>query len=181
MKLAQAEEQLHQLNPHIVKSVLAPTTDFPICTSGKVTETPRKIDFGGQRDLIREFIQGCVNTLGGYKKNFVCTRTQEKGAVTPTRDWPRCACEYPVVSDGGLGWQWSTAGQRHWIKQCLHKAFWKNLHYLPHNLVLGQKIGREHSPTFQQKIGLKIYWTWPCHQNNIQIPPQSVSPIRKLS
>ena len=87
MKLAQAAEQLHQLNPHIVKSVLGPTTDFPICTSGKVTETPSKIDFGGHRDLIRELIQGCVNTLGGYKKkNFVCTRTQEKGAVTPTRD-----------------------------------------------------------------------------------------------
>ena len=72
MKLAQAAEQLHQLNPHIVKSVLGPTTDFPICTSGKVTETPSKIDFGGHRDLIRELIQGCVNTLGGYKKKTLC-------------------------------------------------------------------------------------------------------------
>ena len=26
----------------------------------------------------------------------------------------------------------------------------------------GQTTGREHSPTYQQKIGLKIYWAWPC-------------------
>ena len=31
------------------------------------------------------------------------------------------------------------------------------LHYLHHSLVLGQITGREHSPTLQQKIGLKIY------------------------
>ena len=32
------------------------------------------------------------------------------------------------------------------------------LHYLHHSLVSGQTTGREHSPTHQQKIGLKIYW-----------------------
>ena len=26
----------------------------------------------------------------------------------------------------------------------------------------GQTTGREHSPVYQQKIGLKIYWAWPC-------------------
>ena len=30
------------------------------------------------------------------------------------------------------------------------------LHYLHHSLVPGQTTGREHSPTHQQKIGLKI-------------------------
>ena len=34
------------------------------------------------------------------------------------------------------------------------------LHYLHHSLVSGQTTGREHSLTHQQKIGLKIYWTW---------------------
>ena len=29
------------------------------------------------------------------------------------------------------------------------------------SLVSGQTTGREHSPTHQQKIGLKIYWAWP--------------------
>ena len=39
------------------------------------------------------------------------------------------------------------------------------LHYLRHSLVPGQIIGREQSPTHQQKIGLKIYWACPLHQN----------------
>ena len=32
----------------------------------------------------------------------------------------------------------------------------------------------------QQKLGLKIYWHGPIHQNRTQFPHQSVSPIRKL-
>ena len=32
-------------------------------------------------------------TLGRCKQNLVHTRAQEKGAVTPTRDWIRLACE----------------------------------------------------------------------------------------
>ena len=36
------------------------------------------------------------------------------------------------------------------------------LHYLHHSMTSGQATGREHSPTHQQKMGLKIYWTWPC-------------------
>ena len=35
------------------------------------------------------------------------------------------------------------------------------LHYLHHSLTSGQIKGREHIPTFQQKIGLKIYRAWP--------------------
>ena len=35
------------------------------------------------------------------------------------------------------------------------------LHYLHHSLASGQKAGRAHRPTHQQKIGLKIYWAWP--------------------
>ena len=31
-----------------------------------------------------------------------------------------------------------------------------------HSLASGQTTGREHSPTHQQKIGLKICWAWPC-------------------
>ena len=30
------------------------------------------------------------------------------------------------------------------------------------SLASGQTTGREHSPAHQQKIGLKIYWAWPC-------------------
>ena len=53
------------------------------------------------------------------------------------------------------------------------------LHHLHGSLASGQTTGREHSPAHQQKIGFKIYWAW-AHQNKIQFPPQSVSPIRKL-
>ena len=45
MKPAQTAEQLYQLNPHTVKNVLGPTTDFPTWASGKETETPGEIDF----------------------------------------------------------------------------------------------------------------------------------------
>ena len=40
-------------------------------------------------------------TLGGHKKNLVCTRTQEKGAVTPEEndpDLPVSVQESPVVA-----------------------------------------------------------------------------------
>ena len=37
-----------------------------------------------------------------------------------------------------------------------------HLHYLHHSLAPGQLTGREQSPALEQKIGLKIYWAWPC-------------------
>ena len=51
-------------------------------------------------------------TLGGHKQNLVCTRTQEKGAVTPQEtdpDLPVSVQESPVEAcgvSGGLlqGW-----------------------------------------------------------------------------
>ena len=54
------------------------------------------------------------------------------------------------------------------------------LHYLHHSLASGQITGREHSPTLQQKIGLKFTEHGPAHQNKTPFIPQSVSPIRKL-
>ena len=48
--------------------------------------------------------------LGGHKQKLVCTRTQEKGAVTPTRDWPRLACECLGVPGRGMGRRWPPAG-----------------------------------------------------------------------
>ena len=48
------------------------------------------------------------------------------------------------------------------------------------SLASGQTTGREHSLVYQQKIGLKVYWAWPCPLQKTQIPPQSVAPIRKL-
>ena len=48
-------------------------------------------------------------TLGGHKQNLVCTRTQEKGAVTPQDtepDLPMSVQESPAEAwvDSGLPW-----------------------------------------------------------------------------
>ena len=56
----------------------------------------REFDFGGQWDLIAELTQDWGNTLGGHKQNLVCTRTQEKGAVTPQENEP----DLPVSIQG---------------------------------------------------------------------------------
>ena len=53
------------------------------------------------------------------------------------------------------------------------------LHYPHHSLASGQTTEREHSPTNQQKIGLKIDGAWPCPSEQDPVSP-SVSPIRKL-
>ena len=52
-------------------------------------------------------------------------------------------------------------GWRRWVQQCIMGPLEGGRHYLHHSLVSGQTTGREHSPTHQQKIGLKIYWAWP--------------------
>jgi len=47
---------------------------------------PREFDFGGQ--LVTELTQDWGNRLLGHKQNFVCTRIQKKGAVTPQETDP---------------------------------------------------------------------------------------------
>ena len=49
-------------------------------------------------------------TLGGHKENLPCTRTQGKGALTPTRDGARFDCECPEVSGGSVSQQWPATG-----------------------------------------------------------------------
>ena len=46
-----------------------------------------------------------------------------------------------------------------------------HLHYPYHSLASGQTRGREHSPTHQQKIGLKIYWAWPYSSEQDPVSP----------
>ena len=62
-------------------------------------------------------------TLGGHKQNLVCTRTQEKGEVTPQETDP----DLPVSVQESPTEAWVNndllQGQGHWIHQCVHKAF----------------------------------------------------------
>ena len=45
-------------------------------------------------------------TLGGHKQNLVCTRTQEKGAVTPQETDP----DFPVSVQASLAEAWVGSG-----------------------------------------------------------------------
>ena len=64
-----------------------------------------------------------------------------------------------------LLWRCGSAGSGALSAAVHHGTFRRRshyLHYLHHSLASGQMTGREHSPTHQQKIGLKIFWAWPC-------------------
>ena len=113
-------------------------------------------------------------TLGGYKQNLVHSRTQEKGTVTPqetdpdlpmsVQEWrwrlrSAVACCRVGGTECGSACMGPFEGGRHL------------LHYHHHSLVSGQTTGREHRSTHQQKIGLKIYWAWPCPSEQGPVSP----------
>ena len=54
----------------------------------KGLRTPREFDFRGKWDFYRTSTGLRKQTLGGHKQNLVCTRGQEKGAVTPQETDP---------------------------------------------------------------------------------------------
>ena len=99
-------------------------------------------------------------TLEWHKQNLVCTRTQEKGAVTPQETDPDL-----WVSRSLRWWRGSVVTCcRVEGAECSSVCIGPfdggrcYLHYLHHSLASSQITGREHSPTHQQKIGIKIYW-----------------------
>ena len=108
-------------------------------------------------------------TLVGHKPNLVRTRTQEKGVVTPQEaepDLPLSVQECPGDSGRGMGQQWPATGSRALNTKVLGAAggagkspFEGGCHYNQypyHSLASHQNTGREHSPSHQQKIGLKV-------------------------
>ena len=110
----QTADQLYQRNSHTVEKVLGPTT----WGSGKGTEAPRELDFGGQWDLITELPQNWGNRLsGGHKQNLVHTRIQGKGAVIPQETEP----DLPSSVGGSLVKVWVSSGSPwgwgHWQQQ----------------------------------------------------------------
>ena len=114
---------------------------------------------------------------------LVCTRTQKTGAVTLKETDPDLpvSVQDSLVAEGvsgGLLQGWDTERSNACIGP--REGGPRYLHCLHHSLASGQTTGREHSPTHQQKIGLKFTDHGPAHQNKTQFPPQSVSPIRNL-
>ena len=61
---------------------------------------------------------------------LVCTRTQEKGAVTPQETEPDLAVsvqETPAEAWVGSG---LLQGPGHWVQQCLHRTFWRKTYLI---------------------------------------------------
>ena len=83
--------------------------------------------------------------LGGYKQNLVHTRTQEKGAVTPQETEP----DLPVSVQESL--------VEVCVKSNLLGSKYTDCSSPERHTMLANVTGREHSPTYHQKIGLKIY------------------------
>ena len=92
-----------------------------------------------------------------HKQNLLCTRTQEKGTVTPE--------ETCLLVSSNLQWRHGLVVACCRVRGTEHDSVCMGpfegghhyLHYLHHNLVSGQKTGRGHSPAHQQKIELKVY------------------------
>ena len=94
-------------------------------------------------------------TLGGDKQNLVCTKTKEKGAVTPqetdldlslTARSPRQRRGLVVASCTVRDTEYSSA-----CKETFEGGS-HYLHYLHHSFVSGETTGREHSLAHQQNL-----------------------------
>ena len=101
-------------------------------------------------------------TLGGTNRTL-CTPGSGRKEQCPTGDWARLACVCLGVSWGGVGRQW--LGMNTIVLGAPRCAgislFERGCQYPYHSLALAQTTGKDHSPSHQQKIWLKIYWAWP--------------------
>ena len=97
-------------------------------------------------------------TLGGHKQN------QDPGerSSDSTRDWPRLARECPGASGRVVKWWGPAAGLGALSVAVLEWNLLKEATIIFISLASGQITRRGHNPTLQEKIGLKIYWAWPC-------------------
>ena len=126
------------------------------------------------------FTSGCQSIfLEGTNKTFWAPGPRRKEQqphkrLTQTCLWvsrslqQRCgsvvACCRVQVTECGSAFMGPFEGSHHY------------LHYRHHSWVSGQITGRKHSlEENQQKIGLKVYWTWPCPSEQDPVSP-SISP-----
>ena len=179
---------LHRASPslaakNIINLILVLTIWWCPCVESSLVLLEEGVCYD-QCVLLAKLLAFALLLFEGHKQNLVCTRTQEKGAVTPQETDPDLLVsvqESPAeawVSSGLLqGWG-------HWVQQCMHGTFWRGHHYFINFTVVWSQVkqqGGEHSPTHQQKIGLNIYWEWTSEQDPVPPHPSPpVSPIRKL-
>src|SRR5574341_395447 len=99
-------------------------------------------------------------TLGGHKQNLACTRTQEKGAVTPQETDP----DLPVSVQESLVEAWVGSGllQGRWalrVAVCALELLKKVAIIFITSTIVWSQVKQQGGITacFQQKIGLKIF------------------------
>ena len=83
-----------------------PTADSQPGDLAKGLRTSREFYFEGQWDLITEFPRSEKTDSWRHKQNVVCTRTQEKGVVTPQETEP----DLPVSVQESLAEAWVDSG-----------------------------------------------------------------------
>lgn len=140
---------------------------FLIFTMWKETERPLGNWTLKSSDLITQICHRTGET-GNYRvqQNFVYTRTQEKGEVTPIRDWITDWVRESGVFGGGMGWQWPAAGLGYWRQQVLLKQDATRSLLLPE----AKQQGENTAPPINRKIGLVIYW-WALSNRTSLIEP----------
>ena len=134
-------------------------------------------DLGVAHALLEEVTinppQSCQNllrtgkqTLGGHKQNLVCTRTQEKRAMTPQETHPDLPVSWILQWKCGSAGACCRVGGSECGNVCMgsFQGGHHYPHYLHHSLASDQTTGRKNGthpttpqPKHQQKIGLKVY------------------------
>ena len=108
---------LYKINSCTIKKVLGPTTDFPTWGSSKGTENPQGIWFWRPVGFdYRTSIRLGKQTLGGHKQNLMCTRSQEKGRVSPQKT----EADLPVNVQESLVEVWVHSALNIWKSVCFH-------------------------------------------------------------
>ena len=146
--------------------VLGPTTDFPTWGFSKGIENPQGIltlkasgvwwqNFHrtGERDSWRAQTKTCADQDPGK-------RSSDHKRLSQTCLWVsrrlRQRHRSTVVCRGVRDTEYNSPGISPF--EGVHHY----CHYSYHCFVSGQTTWKEHSPTYQQKIELKIYWAWLC-------------------
>ena len=129
---------------------------------------------------LRTYIGLEKETLGGHRQNLVYTRTQEKGAVTPQETDPDCLW----VSRSLVGQRWPAVwfGALSVAVQVWDIFKEVSIIFITSNIVWPQvnsKEGTQLHPSTENWIKDLLSIVLPI-RTGPSMPPQSVSPIRKL-
>ena len=121
---------------------------------------------GMKTDLYQVKMDWGKRLLEGTKKPCVPQDSGERSGDL-TRDWTRLACEYSGVSSWGVGWEWPAAGSGTLTAAVLgvvHGGIspFGGGHHNPTIVWSQAKLRWGNRAPYISKIGLKIYWAWPC-------------------